>query len=126
MEFFVNFSHAEPNASLQQVMDVHPHSVLQKKNSIRIIDVRRLDEFKGELGHIPGAQLLTVETLPERTHELPKDKTIVFVCRSGGRSARATAFALEEGFKNVFNMQGGMVLWNQLGLETEDKNSSLL
>ena len=52
-------------------------------------------------------------------NEIPKDKTVVFVCRSGGRSARATAHALEHGYTNVYNLKGGMILWNELHLETE-------
>ena len=77
------------------------------------IDVRRPDEFTGELGHIDGAQLFTLETdLDGALQTLPKDKTYIFVCRSGGRSGRATELAMASGFKSVFNMEGGMLAWN--------------
>ncbi len=55
--------------------------------------------------------------------KIPKDKTVVFICRSGGRSGNATAMAKDQGFANVYNMKGGMLLWNEMGLETEGKPS---
>lgn len=80
----------------------------------RLIDVRRPDEYTGELGHIEGAELVTLETDLENT--LPRwepEDTYVFVCRSGKRSTDATLFALQKGFKNVFNLEGGMIGWNE-------------
>ena len=80
----------------------------------KIVDVRRPDEFTGELGHVDGAQLVTLETDLENV--LPtfnKDETYVFVCRSGRRSTDATLFAMQAGFKNVYNLEGGMIAWNE-------------
>ena len=76
-------------------------------------------QFHGDLGHIPNAKLIVLNTIPNKLSEIPKDKTVVFVCRSGGRSARATAHALEHGYTDVYNLKGGMILWNELHLETE-------
>ena len=118
----VEFSDAKPNSSWAQVQDISPHSLLNKKDLVHVVDVRRPDEFTGELGHIPGAQLLTLEILPQQLLKLPKDETVVFVCRSGGRSAQAAAFAQESGFQSVFNLQGGMLLWNELNMGVEGKN----
>jgi len=41
-----------------------------------------------------------------------RNKEIVFVCRSGGRSGQATELALQMGFNKVANMTGGMIAWN--------------
>lgn len=79
-----------------------------------IIDVRRPDEFNGELGHIHSAKLVTLG--PELTQFLdhtPRDEKIVFVCRSGGRSGAATEESIKLGFKNTVNMMGGMLKWNE-------------
>ncbi|MEM7658511.1 MAG: rhodanese-like domain-containing protein [Bacteroidota bacterium] len=40
-----------------------------------------------------------------------KDKEVVMICRSGGRSGRATAFLKQQGFANARNLQGGMLAW---------------
>lgn len=115
----VNFESATPNPDLAQVRDVDVHEVAKLKEQVHIVDVRRPDELTGELGHIAGAKHLVLDELPERISELPKDEPIVFVCRSGGRSGRATAFAIEQGFQHVFNMKGGMLRWNEEGLPVE-------
>jgi rhodanese-related sulfurtransferase len=113
------FTSAKPNPNLAIVQDITVDELSQKLEAAHLIDVRRSDEYTGELGHIKGTKLLTLDTLPEHLESLPKDEPIVFVCRSGGRSAQATAFALQNGFQHVFNMQGGMLKWNELGLPIE-------
>ena len=118
----VGFEKVEPNENHDTVKDVAPEEVLANKDELLIVDVRRPDEWEGELGHIPGAKHLILDELPQKIHELPKDQTIVFICRSGGRSGQATAFAKENGFEDTFNMQGGMIKWNELDYETEGKS----
>lgn len=107
------------NPSFQHIEDVTPQEVLEATKELKLIDVRELSEYTGELGHIHNAELLVLSTLPAKIKSLPKDKPIVFICRSGGRSAQAAAFAKSEGLKQVYNMIGGMLLWNQLQLPTE-------
>lgn len=77
---------------------------------MKIIDVRRPDEFNGELGHIDNAELISLNDadFEGRLQRLDKTKPHLFVCRSGGRSARAARIALGHGFKAIYNMQGGM------------------
>lgn len=107
------------NPSYPQVCDISAAELNGKKEQVCIVDVRQADEFSGELGHIPDAKLIPLNILPEQIEELPKNQTIVFVCRSGGRSARATAFALQSGIDDVYNLKGGMLHWNELQFETE-------
>ncbi len=119
---FVNFKTAQSNPENKNVSDIDPKELWERMQDVTIIDVRRPDEYEGELGHIPGAQLMVLDTLPTRVKDIPCDKTVVFVCRSGGRSGRATAFAKEQGYQNVFNMKGGMLLWNEMKLEVEGRS----
>lgn len=116
---FVQFESKEENLHYHGVMDIDPRELAKKKDQVVLIDVRQQEEFVGELGHIPGSKLIVLDTLPDHLDEIPKDKTVVFVCRSGGRSARAAAFALEQGLSNIYNLKGGMILWNELHLQTE-------
>jgi rhodanese-related sulfurtransferase len=114
----VQFSLVEANPENGMVRDVAPEEVIRHKENLIFVDVRTPEEFVGELGHIDGARLFTLPTLPDHIDSLPKTASIVFVCRSGARSARATAFALQSGFEHVFNMKGGMLRWNELSLPT--------
>ncbi|HMN67830.1 MAG TPA: rhodanese-like domain-containing protein [Bdellovibrionales bacterium] len=113
------FRTRQANPDNPGVEDIDPKEVWELKDKLKLIDVRRPDEFEGELGHIPGAELMVLDTLPQRLQELPADRTILFICRSGARSGRAAAFAHQNGLPNAFNMKGGMISWNQLGLEIE-------
>ena len=99
------------------IWEITPAALLKEKSQLRIIDVRRPDEFTGELGHIEGAELVTLETnLKDEVEKWDKNQEIVFVCKAGGRSSRATLYAQSKGFKNVYSMCGGMMHWNELGL----------
>lgn len=115
----VEFNSKEENLHYPGVMDIDAKELSEKLDQVVLIDVREVDEFHGDLGHIPNAKLIVLNTIPNKLSEIPKDKTVVFVCRSGGRSARATAHALEHGYTDVYNLKGGMILWNELHLETE-------
>ena len=123
MANYTSFSTAETNPDLDIVEDVSPDEVNAKIGDLTLIDVRSSDEYTGELGHIPNSKLVTLDTLMDHIDDIPKDKTVVFICRSGRRSANATAIAKDNGFESVFNMKGGMILWNEMGLTTEGKSS---
>ena len=112
----VAFESESANPNFLGVKDIEPAELSQLTSQVHLVDVRRPDEYTGELGHIDGSKLIVLDTLPDQLDTLPKDEPIVFVCRSGGRSAQAAAFAKQNGFSHVFNMKGGMMLWNSLGL----------
>lgn len=119
----VNFTSQKDNSDVPNVQDIDPKELWEKREQVVIVDVRRPDEYTGELGHVPGSQLMVLDVLPQQIDTLPKDRTVVFVCRSGNRSGRATAFAKAQGFTSVFNMKGGMLLWNELGLKVEGRSN---
>lgn len=118
----VGFESVNPNPNHDTVKDVSPEEVMTKKDQLLLVDVRRPDELTSELGHIGGVTHIVLDELPQRIGELPSDQTIVFVCRSGGRSAQASAFAIENGIQDVYNMQGGMLRWNELNFDTEGRS----
>ena len=78
-----------------------------------LLDVREPDEWCTE--HAPGAVLMLTGRVHARQGELPCDRRIVVVCRSGGRSASVTASLRRSGFDAV-NLAGGMCAWAAAGL----------
>jgi rhodanese-related sulfurtransferase len=90
---------------------------IRNRDDVVLIDVR--EDFEYADGHIPGATLIPLGQIPDRLNEIPTDKTVVAVCRSGNRSGQATDFLRKQGFDNVHNMQGGMNAWGQAGYEIE-------
>lgn len=82
--------------------------LVNEGKALNIIDVREVDEIAA--GKIPGAVNIPLGLVEFRMHELDKSKEYIMVCRSGGRSGRATQFLESQGY-NVINMQGGMLSW---------------
>ncbi len=104
------------------VPEVSAEEVRQVQGKVRLIDVRRADEFNGELGHIQGAELATLgPELIELLEKGDREQEIVFVCRSGGRSGVATAESLQMGYAHSANMVGGMLYWNECQFPVEKK-----
>jgi rhodanese-related sulfurtransferase len=101
-----------------QIDQLEPQDVWQSLREFDyILDVRRMDEFNAELGHIEGAELITIdESFASRMESFPRNSRYVFVCRSGGRSARAARIALDMGFTRVANLLGGMLKWKEQSL----------
>lgn len=107
---------------INNVPTITNKDVLSVPNAL-LVDVRNPDEFVGELGHIKNAKLVTLgPNLEDFLAKTNKDQTIIFICRSGARSGRATEYAQSLGFKDTYNMQGGMLAWNETGLEVTFEN----
>lgn len=77
-----------------------------------VLDVREDDEWRA--GHIEDALHVSLQQLPERIGDVPDDRQVLVVCRSGGRSARATGFLRQQG-KDAVNLAGGMQDWQAAG-----------
>jgi sulfur dioxygenase len=93
------------------IWEVQPHWLEEHLRDVQIVDVREPDEFNGPLGHVPGARLIPLGKLNERSAELKKAEPLVIVCRSGARSAQATVLLGKAGFEKVANLSGGMLRW---------------
>lgn len=113
------FKQKQKNPNFDNVFDVTANEVLNNAQELTLIDVRQPEEFTGELGHIKNAQLVVLGDIPNQIKNIPTDKPVVFICRSGMRSAQASAYAHSLGITNTYNMLGGMLLWNQLSQPVE-------
>ncbi|HJW09579.1 MAG TPA: rhodanese-like domain-containing protein [Holophagaceae bacterium] len=67
-----------------------------------VVDVRTPGEW--DEGHAEGTLLLPLQELGRRFEELPRDRPLLMVCRSGGRSQMATDFLRQQGFAEVHNL----------------------
>lgn len=86
---------------------------LKGANPLYVLDVREYDEYTS--GHIPQAKAIPLGQLTERMSELPKDREILVVCRSGARSGMATRQLLAAGY-HAINLDGGMISWQRQNL----------
>jgi rhodanese-related sulfurtransferase len=80
-----------------------------------LLDVREPDEYIA--GHVPGAVLVPLATVPERLHDVPADGIVYVICGMGGRSLRAAEFYRAQGIDAV-NVAGGTAAWIEAGQPT--------
>ncbi len=81
-----------------------------------LLDVREQDEWAA--GHAPSAVHIPLGDLPARAAELTEladDRPVYVVCRTGGRSERATAWLNAAGVVDAVNIAGGMKSWATSG-----------
>ncbi len=95
-----------PAIEVEQLRDM-----LQSPEPPVVIDVREQREM--DICRIPTAQLIPLGDLPNRLAEVPKDRKVVLHCHHGGRSGRATAFLLQQGYTDVVNLAGGIHAWSE-------------
>lgn len=92
-----------PEISVQELQ------ALRNENAdIFILDVRKPEEHA--ICHL-SEHLIPIDDLPNRLDELNKDQMIIVHCHAGGRAKRATRYLLDQGFKKVFNLRGGITAW---------------
>ncbi|HYC90276.1 MAG TPA: molybdopterin-synthase adenylyltransferase MoeB [Thermoanaerobaculia bacterium] len=94
--------------------DITPTELQQKLaggEEIVLIDVR--EPYEWNAGHIEGAVHIPMNQVPQRLAEIPKDKEVVMICRSGGRSGHVQQHLLgAQGYTRVKNLVGGMKRWS--------------
>jgi molybdopterin/thiamine biosynthesis adenylyltransferase/rhodanese-related sulfurtransferase len=83
---------------------------LTRGDDFDLIDVR--EPFEWEIAHIEGARLVPLSTFPDAIKELDASREIVVQCKVGGRSARAADALIAAGFRNVWNLAGGITRWS--------------
>ncbi len=86
------------------------------RSDLHLLDVREPDEWLA--GHIAGAQHIPLGELRERLAEVPKERTVLAICRHGNRSEAATRGLRTLGY-TVENLEGGVTAWKRAGLPLE-------
>lgn len=88
---------------------------VEVERGARLIDVREVDEYAD--GHVPGAILVVLSTVPDNVDAFVSDEAVFVICRSGGRSMQACRFLAEQGIE-VSNVAGGTLAWISSGRDT--------
>ncbi len=74
-----------------------------------ILDVR--EEIETAICSINESLLIPMQEVPEKLELLPHDHPLIVMCHHGGRSASVTEYLRNNGFKNAFNLEGGIDAW---------------
>ena len=82
---------------------------IEDNGALTIVDVR--EPFEYEIARIEGSKLIPLAELPARFGELPADKEIILLCKSGTRSAHAAQLLRTAGFTRSYSLEGGIDAW---------------
>ncbi|MGH2500795.1 MAG: rhodanese-like domain-containing protein [Candidatus Limnocylindria bacterium] len=92
---------------------MRPRQITERPATYHLLDVREDEEWAA--GHIAGAQHIPLKQLAARLDELPRERDIVTVCRSGHRSGIAARGLVARGYR-AENLEGGLEAWVEGGL----------
>lgn len=109
-------SNSVATASLPKEISVSEAYEKYKQGAF-FIDVRTQEEWNEF--HAPNTSLVPLDQLPSRLNDLPRDREIVVVCRSGNRSQEGRDILLNAGFTRVTSMTGGLNDWRAAGYPIE-------
>lgn len=87
------------------------------QNGAFVLDVRTVEEWNEF--HAPDSTLIPLDQLAGRLGEVPRDRQIVVVCRSGNRSQQGRDILLNAGYEQVTSMTGGLNEWRASGFPIE-------
>ena len=110
------------DVSDHSVIDLDPSEaadLIQDDSAVKVIDVRTPEEFAS--GSIKGALNLNIQspTFISQVQKLDQQATYLVYCRSGNRSTQAIKTFQQEGFVNIYHLNGGVNAWRQAGLPLE-------
>jgi rhodanese-related sulfurtransferase len=74
-----------------------------------LLDVR--EPWEREVAMLPQALHVPMAELPDRLAEVGRDRDVVVMCRSGGRSLKVAKYLEEQGYPSVANLTGGILAW---------------
>jgi sulfur dioxygenase len=104
---------ADLRISFAGIPEVEPEWVIQNQPSVTILDVREADETGGNISGLNNAVTIPLSQLRARVAEVPTDKPVVTLCRSGKRSSLALGILKDAGYDRVANIHGGLLNWHR-------------
>lgn len=114
---------AESQAGEIEQITVEQMSEALKDSSIQLVDVRTGQEFMD--GHLKNSHNICVtdNDFKQKASALDREKPVYVYCKKGGRSAKAAQILKEMGFKKIYDLDGGLLHWEESGKKTEKEQS---
>jgi rhodanese-related sulfurtransferase len=93
----------------QTITPLEAKKMIETRKNLLLVDVRSPEEFQG--GSLPGAHLIPFWDFARGRYDLPKDKPILLICAVGGRSLACGQMLAAKGYREVYNLKGGLDAW---------------
>lgn len=91
---------------------IQPDALLtiREHPAVLMVDIRTPREWRG--GRIPGAVLIPLHELEQRSHEIPRNRHVILYCRTANRTRQGLRILRNVGFPSVRHLRGGILAWN--------------
>jgi adenylyltransferase/sulfurtransferase len=96
------------------IPEISPGEYVRRRDAgenLLLLDVR--EPYEVEIASVPGALHVPMAQVPERLAEIDRNREVVVLCRSGGRSLRVAMFLQQQGYPRVANLSGGILRWGE-------------
>jgi rhodanese-related sulfurtransferase len=102
-----------PNQNIPEITAIELKERFDSDSVPVLVDVR--EPFERDIADLPevGQVRIPLAEVPGRSGEIPRDREVVFYCRSGSRSGSAVQFLQAQGFEAVVNLKGGVLAWRE-------------
>lgn len=102
-----------PNQNIPEITATELKDRLDSNSTPMLVDVR--ESFERDIADLPevGQLRIPLAELPGRSSEIPRDREVVFYCRSGSRSGTVVQYLQAQGYESVVNLKGGVLAWRE-------------
>ena len=97
---------------IKSILPKEVKQLIEKESSLKLIDVRESWEYK--LAKLENSQLIPLRELTNHMEKLEPNDILLIYCHHGSRSFYACAYMLQQGFKEVYNLEGGIDAWSKV------------
>ncbi|MED4779378.1 rhodanese-like domain-containing protein [Brevibacillus choshinensis] len=108
-KYYSNNFTLETTNTLQVINTESLTEMINSQTDMVIVDLREPELFKK--GRVLNSINIPYDEIKERYTSIPKDKKVVFVCHTGRMGTESGNLLLEKGYRNVYNLGGGMAKW---------------
>lgn len=113
---------------MSNVKNVSPKEAMSMtRKGALLVDVREPRELAGMAYDVQEVLNVPMSKFGQRYQEIPKNRQVILACNSGSRSSAAGRVLMNQGYKKVVNLQGGIIRWRHDGMPvvTGEKKSLL-
>lgn len=104
---------------VKEISPIEVYELHEKNKGFKVLDIREADEFEELCAPISiNKPLTSLDVSDLQSSGFDKTKPLYIICRSGRRSLMAAKICEDAGYEDVYNVTGGMIAWEQMGLPT--------
>jgi len=96
-------------SKIQEMHTIDLKNKIDNKDDFLLIDVREHSEL--EISKIQESIHIPMAEIPNNIDQINSNKLVVVMCKSGGRSANVCEYLMQNGFKDIYNLNGGIIKW---------------